>query len=80
MNFEIYAYWNTTELVSVFNAVAAITNSGDFIGLIRTLAMVMVISLALVVLAGKGRQEDFWRWVVLLAIMHGLLLVPKSTY
>jgi hypothetical protein len=78
MNFEIYAYWNTTELVNVFNAVAAITGSGDFNGLLRTLALVMILGLVLAVLAGKGRQEDFWRWVVLLAVMHGLLLVPKS--
>jgi conjugal transfer mating pair stabilization protein TraG len=78
MNFEIYAYWNTTELVNVFNAVAAITGSGNFTGLLRTLALVMIIGMVLAVLAGKGRQDDFWRWVVLLALMHGLLLVPKS--
>lgn len=77
-NFEIYAYWNTTELVNVFNAVAAITGGGDFMGLLRTIALVMVIGLALAAIAGKARQEDFWRWVFLFAIMHGLLLVPKS--
>lgn len=78
MNFEIYAYWNTTELVNVFNAVAAITGGGDFRGLLRTLALVVVIALVIAVLAGKGRQEDFWRWVITIAIMHGMLLVPKS--
>lgn len=78
MNFEIYAYWNTTELVNVFNAIAAITGSGDFNGLLRTLALVVIICLVVAVLAGKSRQEDFWRWVVMLAVMHGMLLVPKS--
>ena len=78
MNFEIYAYWNTTELVNVFNAVAAITGSGDFNGLLRTLALVVIISLVVAVLAGRSRQEDFWRWVVMLALLHGMLLVPKS--
>lgn len=78
MNFEIYAYWNTTELVNVFNAIAAITGSGDFNGLLRTLALVVIIGLVVAVLAGKSRQEDFWRWVVMLAVMHGMLLVPKS--
>jgi len=78
VNFEIYAYWNTTELVNVFNAIAAITGSGDFNGLLRTLALVVIIGLVVAVLAGKSRQEDFWRWVVMLAVMHGMLLVPKS--
>ena len=78
MNFEIYAYWNTLELVNVFNAIAAITGSGDFNGLLRTLALVMIIGLVLAVLAGKSKQEDFWRWVIMLALMHGMLLVPKS--
>lgn len=78
MNFEIYAYWNTLELVNVFNAIAAITGSGDFNGLLRTLALVMIIGLVVAVLAGKGKQEDFWRWVIMLAVMHGMLLVPKS--
>lgn len=78
MNFEIYAYWNTIELVNVFNAIAAITGSGDFNGLLRTLALVMIIGLVLAVLAGKSKQEDFWRWVIMLALMHGMLLVPKS--
>lgn len=79
MNFEIYAYWNTLELVNVFNAIAAITGSGDFNDLLRTLALVMIIGLVLAVLAGKSKQEDFWRWVIMLALMHGMLLVPKSS-
>ncbi len=57
MNFEIYAYWNTTELVNVFNAVAAITGGGDFRGLLRTLALVVVIALVIAVLAGKAARR-----------------------
>lgn len=78
MNFEVYAYWNTVELAAVFNAIAAITGSGDFNGLLRTLALVAILSLAIGVLAGRGRHDDFWRWVFMLAIFHGMLLVPKS--
>ena len=59
MNFEVYAYWNTAELAAVFNAIAAITGSGDFNGLLRTLAMVAILSLAIGVLAGRGRHDDF---------------------
>lgn len=78
MNFEVYAYWNTVELAAVFNAIAAITGSGDFNGLLRTLALVAILSLAIGVLAGRGRHDDFWRWVFMLGIFHGMLLVPKS--
>jgi hypothetical protein len=78
VNFEVYAYWNTTELAAVFNAIAAITGGADFNGLLRTLALVAIISLAIAVLAGRSRMDDFWKWVVMLAIFHGMLLVPKS--
>jgi len=78
VNFEVYAYWNTAELAAVFNAIAAITGSGDFNGLLRALALVAILSLAIAVLAGRGRHDDFWRWVIMLGIFHGMLLVPKS--
>jgi len=78
VNFEVYAYWNTVELAAVFNAIAAITGSGDFNGLLQTLALVAVLSLSIAVLAGRGRLDDFWRWVVMLGVFHGMLLVPKS--
>lgn len=78
MDFEVYAYWNTVELAAIFNAVASITGSGDFNGLLRTLALVGMISLVLTVLAGRGRMEDMWRWVIMMAIFNSMLLVPKS--
>jgi len=78
VNFEVYAYWNTVELAAVFNAIAAITGSGDFNGLLQTLALVAILSLSIAVLAGRGRLDDFWRWVVMLGVFHGMLLVPKS--
>jgi hypothetical protein len=78
MNFEVYAYWNIEELAATFNAVAALMGSGDYLGLLRTLALVGILSLALVVLAGKGRMEEFWKWVIMLAVFNGMLLVPKT--
>uniref|UniRef100_UPI0026E9A3B6 conjugal transfer protein TraG N-terminal domain-containing protein n=1 Tax=Azovibrio restrictus TaxID=146938 RepID=UPI0026E9A3B6 len=79
MNYEVYSYWNLLELQGVFNAVAALTASGDFTGLLRVLALVVMITLVLAVLAGRSRHEDFWRWVIMAAIVNGMLLVPKST-
>jgi len=77
--FEVFSYWNMTELQLVFNAVAAIVGSGDFLGLLRTLALVGMISLAMAVLAGLAQAPDFGRWVIMLAIFNGMLLVPKAT-
>lgn len=79
MNFEIFAYWNTSELVTLFNALAALTNSENFLGLLRLLLMIGIYSLTLVVLGGGLRLDHMWRWVFMVALLHGLLLVPKAT-
>lgn len=79
MNYEVYSYWNLLELEGVFNAIAALTASNDFTGLLRVLALVAMIALVLAVLAGRARHEDFWRWVIMAAIVNGMLLVPKTS-
>src|SRR5690606_15002408 len=68
-----------SELEGVFNAIAALTASADFTGLLRLLALVAIISLVLAVLSGRARHEDFWRWVIMLALVNRMVLVPKST-
>ena len=47
MNFEVYAYWNIEELTATFNAVAALMGSGDYLGLLRTVAPVSYTHLTL---------------------------------
>ncbi len=79
MNHEVYAYWNLRELEGVFNAIAALTASDDFTGLLRLLAMLALLAIALGALAGRLRHEDLWRWIIMLAIVNGLLFVPKSS-
>ncbi|MEO1767683.1 conjugal transfer protein TraG N-terminal domain-containing protein [Thiobacter aerophilum] len=79
MNYEVYSYWNLPELEGVFNAIAALTASSDFTGLLRLLALVAIISLVMAALSGRARHEDFWRWVIMLAVINGMLLVPKAT-
>lgn len=79
MNYEVYSYWNLFELEGTFNAIAALVSSNDFIGFIRLLALIAIISLAIAVLSGRARHEDFWRWVFMLALINGMMLVPKAT-
>lgn len=76
---EVYAYWNTIELQGMFNAAAALMNSADYRGLLRMFALIGIFSLVIVVLAGRGKQEDFGKWILMVAIFNGLLLVPKTT-
>ncbi|MGZ8257243.1 MAG: conjugal transfer protein TraG N-terminal domain-containing protein, partial [Gallionella sp.] len=75
--FEVFSYWNLTELQLTFNAIASIVGGGDFLGLLRTLALVGLISMAMAVLAGFAQLPDFGRWIIMLAIFNGMLLVPK---
>lgn len=79
MVFEIFSYWNMRELELVFNAVAAIVGSGDYLGLLRTIAVVGLLSMAMAVLAGFSQLPDFGRWIIMLAVFNGMLLVPKVT-
>lgn len=79
MVFEIFSYWNMRELELVFNAVASIVGSGDYLGLMRTLAIVGLLSMAMAVLAGFSQLPDFGRWIIMLAVFNGMLLVPKVT-
>ena len=77
MVFEIFSYWNMRELELVFNAVASIVGSGDYTGLMRTLAIVGLLSMAMAVLAGFSQLPDFGKWIIMLAVFNGMLLVPK---
>lgn len=79
MNFDVFTYWSSEELVTLFNALAAYTNSSDFLSLIKLLLIIGVFSIALVVLGGGTRLENMWRWIIMVTLFNGLLLVPKGT-
>lgn len=78
MNFTIYAYWNSVELATVLNAIAAMVGGSDYLGLLRSLALVVFIALIVTVLSGKSRTEDFGRWFIMVAFLNGVMLVPKT--
>ncbi len=76
-SFEIFSYWNLAELQLTFNAIASIVGGGDFLGLLRTIGLVGLISMAMAILAGFSQLPDFGRWIIMLAVFNGMLLVPK---
>ncbi len=71
--YEVFSYWNIHELQLVFNAVAAIVGGGDYLGLLRTLAIVGLISMAMAVLAGFAQLPDMGRWIIMLAVFNAIV-------
>ncbi len=77
--YEVYAYWNVAELEAMFNAVASIMGSGDYLGLLRTMAIVGIIVVIIATLTGRERLDGMWKWLFFLAIFQSMLLIPKVT-
>jgi conjugal transfer mating pair stabilization protein TraG len=77
--YEVYAYWNVAELEAMFNAVASLMGSGDYRGLLRTMAIVGIVVVVIATLTGRERLDGMWKWLFFLAIFQALLLVPKVT-
>ncbi|GAB5606455.1 conjugal transfer protein TraG N-terminal domain-containing protein [Sideroxyarcus sp. TK5] len=77
--YEVYAYWNVAELEAMFNAVASVMGSGDYLGLLRTMAIVGIIVVVIATLTGRERLDGMWKWLFFLAIFQSMLLIPKVT-
>lgn len=77
--YEVYAYWNVVELEAMFNAVASLMGSGDYRGLLQTIAIVGMIVVVIATLTGRERLDGMWKWLFFLAIFQSMLLIPKVT-
>jgi conjugal transfer mating pair stabilization protein TraG len=77
--YEVYAYWNVAELEAMFNAIAALMGSGDYRGLLQTIAIVGMIVVVIATLTGRERLDGMWKWLFFLAIFQSMLLIPKVT-
>jgi hypothetical protein len=77
--YEVYAYWNVAELEAMFNAVASLMGSGDYRGLLQTIAIVGMIVVVIATLTGRERLDGMWKWLFFLAIFQSMLLIPKVT-
>lgn len=75
--YEIYAYWNAENLRAVYNAVAMIMNGGDFLGLMKALAIgALLVSVGTAMVRMKG--EEPIAYLVVFALFYGTLFVPRS--
>lgn len=56
--YDVYAYWNVSQLVAIFNGIAAIAGSDDFAGLVRAIAVLGLIIAAIAsLLRMRGRTS-----------------------
>jgi hypothetical protein len=65
--YEVYAYWNVAELEAMFNAVASLMGSGDYRGLLQTIAIVGMI---VVVIATDRTGATGWHVEVAVLPCH----------
>jgi len=74
--YEVYAYWNVTQLVAIFNGIAAIAGQNDFVGLLRAIAVLGLIVAAIASLL-RMRGEDLGTWMIFLVIFYAGLFLPR---
>lgn len=75
---EYYAYWNGDQIVAILNAIAGITNSQSFTGLLRVAG---VFGLMAAVIGAMFRQKfaDAWNFFLVFTLIYMGLVVPKVT-
>lgn len=75
---EIYAYWNTGMLSSVFNALASLSVNNSYLNLLVVVALLGFLA-ALGVAMARVRGEEPVLWMFFMAFFYGVLLVPKTS-
>jgi conjugal transfer mating pair stabilization protein TraG len=76
--FEIYGYGNVDALLGIFNAIAALRGSGDFL---TAIAAVVVVGFFAAMLAYALQPEKMtgWKWLASVLGVYYLLWVPTAT-
>ncbi|KQQ44689.1 hypothetical protein ASF61_21410 [Duganella sp. Leaf126] len=78
-SFEVYAYFNVDQLATLMDGVAAITASGDYLDVFRSVSMLAFLVFVAGLATGKTQDPvEFFRWLMLVVLIHSLLLVPKA--
>ena len=75
---EIYAYHNTDSLVGIFNAIAAIVASSDYLSAIAAVAFCGFVA-ALIAYMFSPEKLQGWKWIISVVLVYGVLFVPRVT-
>ena len=76
MAYEVYTYFNTDEIITVLNGVAAILGGSDYLGLVKTVLVFGVI-VALITPSLSQRSFAGMNWFIGAMIVYFGLMVPK---
>lgn len=79
-SFTVYAYFNVDQLATLFDGIAAITASGNFLDVFRIVAMISFLVFVAGLAVAKSQEPlEFFRWLIIVALVHSVLLIPKTT-
>ncbi len=73
--FEVYTYGNNQALVEVFNGVAALMSSDNYLGLIKVVALLALLATAIIGMAGRFGG---FHWMINLALVYLAIFVPRA--
>jgi conjugal transfer mating pair stabilization protein TraG len=76
--YEVFTYWNAESVIGVLNAIAIVMGGGDYLGLMRALAIAGLLVAAGIGLAKVSAKEPL-QYVVFLGLFYFGLMVPKVT-
>jgi conjugal transfer mating pair stabilization protein TraG len=78
-SFTVYAYFNVDQLATLFDGIAAIAGSGDFLDVFRVIAMLSFLVFVAGLAVNKSQEPfEFFRWLIIVVMVHTVLLVPKA--
>lgn len=78
-SFTVYAYFNVDQLATLFDGIAAIAGSGNFMDMFRIVAMLSFLVFIAGLAVNKSQEPfEFFRWLIIVVLVHTVLLVPKA--
>lgn len=76
--YEIFAYQNAESLTGIFNMIAAIVGSSDYLGAIALVAFFGFV-VAFIAYAFQPERLHGWKWLGTVVVVYSILFVPRVT-
>jgi conjugal transfer mating pair stabilization protein TraG len=76
--YEVYAFWNGTDIYNALNATAAIMGGGDYLGLMKAVGLVgLLAAVTFALLTQKGQTVG--TYFMGFVFVYGVIFVPKAS-